>query len=554
MNEFELSDVEAQLNDLLDQKKLSARRGAAENKLKDLTSDDILLMKKMCKTDLFFLSNGPLGYSKLSVNLHGNYTNWLQSTWGSRYRFTLFPRGHYKSTVNTISDSIQMALPNVADVQAHPYNLGPNVKLLIGHEVRESAAKFLFEISAAFLYKPLMLALWPECIPQKGPQRVNKWELDLPGREYHKEATFNTIGAGGAAQGNHYNWLKLDDLIGEKARDSPTIMESTITWFDNIISLLTDEKDGFDLTGTRWSYADVYSHALKTYGIDLPKSVVNCLSKKDIELHAKGLLQCYARGVLENGLPIFPELMTPEKIRVLRKNRLIWAAQYVNNPQEAGMTEFDYPLKFYNTTVDNKIVVFTGESSFHRHIPELDVCVFCDPSMGETIDADDTGIMVTGVDSRNNIFILETVKKRLKPPQLIDELFRIYFQYRPRVIAVEEVNFSGIYKYWMEEKAVALGITLPIRSYKPGSKRSKVSRIRGLTHFFSAGQVYIHENMHAFRDEYEQYPMGTSEHLLDAMAQGPQFWQKGNSEVEVERFAKVVGETFSDTRDIDTGY
>ena len=58
----------------------------------------------------------------------------------------LLPRGHYKSTVSTIGESVQIALPNDAGAEDHPFHLGPNVKVLLAHEVRETASKFLYEI------------------------------------------------------------------------------------------------------------------------------------------------------------------------------------------------------------------------------------------------------------------------------------------------------------------------------------------------------------------------------------------------------------------------
>lgn len=546
--------LDQNVESLIDEKTISTARKQAEEKYRDLTSDQIIYLRKRCKTDLFFLAHGPLEYSKLIPRLHGHLIHWIQRNKGYQYRAELMPRGHYKSTVITEADSIQMALPNVADVQEFPYCLGPNIKILLAHEVREKASEFLYNITKAFTRKPLMLALWPECIPNKNEQRINKWELDLPGRDYDRQATFSTIGAGGAAQGAHYNWLKLDDLIGEAARDSPTVMKSIITWFNNILALLTDATDGFDLTGTRWAFYDVYSRAMEVYGLDVPNSVLNCVPDKEIEKLKNGILRLYARGAIESGEVIFPELMTPEKIKILRKDPIVWAAQFANNPTEGGITEFVWPLKFYNTNVSEEIVVFTGETSFRRAQYELDICVLCDPSMGESKDADESGIIVTGIDSKSNIFILETVKKRLRPPQLVDELFRLQNKYRPRLIAIEEVNFSAIFKYWIEERAAKAEIHLNIRPYKPGSKRSKEARIRGLAHFFSAGQVYLHEGMYDLRDEYEQFPLGKSQHLLDALAQGPEFWQDGNSSRDMEHQQKAIDDSFTDTRDILTGY
>ncbi len=546
-------DLTGEIGDLFDSGKLKKARAAAEEKGKNWSQSDIDHLRRRCKNDLFFLCTGPLEYTKLA-QFHRDLTGWLQKTRHLQHRMELLSRGHYKSTIITIGEGIQMALPNVSGITDHPYHLGPNVKVLISHEVRETAAQFLFEITAAFTRKPILMALFPECIPNKNVERINKWQLELPRTEHHKEATFSTIGSGGAAQGGHYNWLKLDDLVGEKARDSETIMKTTLTWFDNINSLLTEfEIDGWDLIGTRWAYSDVYSHAMERYGIDIENSVLNCISPREIKSYANGILGIYARGAIENGLPVFPEQFSLPKLEILRKNRLVWAAQYANNPMESGLNEFSWPLKYYNTDARENLVIFDGESSFKRALSELNIYILTDPSMGESATADETGIVVVGVDDKFNIFILATIKKRLIPPAYVDLIFELNNQYRPKVITIEEVNFSGIYKYWINQKAEELKTYPPIRSYKPGNKRSKLGRIRGLSHFFSAGQVYVHEGMHDFRDEYEQFPMGKSEHLLDALAQGPDFWTSGLSREEVESQEEMIEEIMQE-RSVITGY
>jgi predicted phage terminase large subunit-like protein len=545
---------EQEFGTLFDEKAITKARKEAEHKYRDISSIQLDSLRRKCKNDLFFLAQA-LGYTRLTPRLHGDYTSWLTKWRGYQYKLSLLPRGHYKSTCDTIVDSVQMVLPNVADVKEHPYCLGPNATILLAHEVREKASGFLFEITAAFTRNPLILTLFDECIPLKNEQRINKWELELPRDDHHKEATFSTVGVGGAAQGGHYHWLKLDDLIGEEARDSDTVMGRILDWFDNILALAVNAEDGFNLTGTRWAYSDVYSHAMQTYGISRDGSVLNCLPDQEVEKHAGGLLKVYARGVFENGVPIFPELMTESRIKILRQNRLIWAAQYANNPMESGLNEFYWPLKFYNTALNDpqKIVVFTGDSSFSRYLRDLDVCIFVDPSMAESKTADEVGVIVTGVDHRGNIFLLETVKERIDPTKFMDQLYRLNYKYRPRVVAIEEVVFSAIFRHWIQDRERLTGVYLPIRAFKPGTKKSKVARIRGLTHYFSAGQIYIHENMISFRDEYEQFPMSKSEHLLDALAQGPEFWQKGNSVYEVDQIRKLEKQII-DNRDIATGY
>ena len=542
--------------ELFDEEAVTQARKEGEAKYGHLTSDTFSLLRRKMKSDLFFLAQC-LGYTKLSTDFHGHYASWITQRRGYQYKLELLPRGHYKSTLDTIVDSVQMTLPNEAELQQHPYLLGPNARLLLAHEVKEKAAGFLFEITQAYTRNPLMVTLFPELIPQKNAQRINKWELELPRDIPNKEATFSTIGVGGAAQGGHYDWLKLDDLVGEEARDSRLVMSRIRSWFDNILALMTNPEDGFTLTGTRWAYDDVYSHAMKAYGICREGSYIKCIPEKEVKKYEGGLLKVYARGVFEDGKINFPYLMTPDRIKVLRKNKLIWAAQYANNPLESGLNEFYWPLKYYNVDINNprKIVYFGGPEgeTIVRNISDLDICVFVDPSMAETDTADHVGIVVTGVDYRGNIFLLETVKERIDPTKFMDQLYRLNMKYRPRVVAIEEVVFSGIFKHWILDRQRLTGVHLPVRSYKPGTKRSKVARIRGLTHYFSAGQVYVHEGMVDFQDEYDQFPMGNSEHLLDSLAQGPEFWTRGASRADVEKHRKIVNDILEE-RDALTGY
>jgi predicted phage terminase large subunit-like protein len=542
--------INRDLNRLMDQERLSERRRAAEEEYRDLTNDQISYLRKRAKNDLFFLASGPLEYDRLDVNLHGSVCNWLEKTRDHQHRLLLLPRDHYKSTVGTISESVQMALPNDAGVQQHPWCLGPDIKMLIAHENRESAARFLYEITAAFMKKPLMLALFPECIPSKPAQRINKWELELPRDSHHKEPTFDTIGTGGAAQGRHYNWIKLDDIIGDEARDSETVMKRAIMWFDNINSLLTRLiVDGWDLIGTHWSYGDVYTHAKRQYGIDREHSI----QIEDDPKVPHGELVTYIRGAEEYGVPIFPAEFPADKLRVIKKNRLVWAAQYANNPRDSELTEF-HPswLRFYNVS-GHDLVIFEGDSSRRVHIWDLDRVILCDPSVGETSQADESGLIVTGTDRENNIYILETVKKHLRPPEFIDMVLRLHQKWNPRLVSIEKVIFSATYKYWLQERAKDLKIYPSFYDYKPGGKRSKTARIRGLTNYFAAGQVYILDGMYDFREEYEAFPLGTSEHLLDAMAQGPEVWTAGLSERQWDDY-RAAEEAILAERDIVTGY
>ena len=544
--------TEAQWNELRADKSISTARKAAEQEYRDLTTDQLRSLRIRAKTDLYFLAKGILGYELLSPRLHGSLCRWLEKTRGEQYRLLMLPRGHYKSTVSTISESIQTALPDLVGDQPYPWSLGPDVKLLLAHETRESASRFLFEIAEAFLRKPLMLALFSDLVPNRREHRINKWELDLPcvgARD--KEPTFDTIGAGAAAQGRHYNRIKLDDLMGEAARDSDTVMKTLLLWFDNVNSLLTRPRfDGWDLVGTRWSFKDTYSHAMEIYGLHLDNSMIRCFDHNEFE---PGVLAAYARGAVEHDRPIFPEEFTMEFLNRIKKNPRVYAAQYANNPRESGLNEFEPGwLKFYNRS-DYLLYIFEGDRTRKVNVWNLDRCILLDPSMGESKESDESGFVVTGTDVDGNIYILETVKERLKPPELIDKLFELHAKWRPRVVSIEDVVFSGVFAFWFEDKCRELSIFPNVHRYKPGSKRSKRARILGMGNYFASGQVYMAEDMHQFREEYEWFGIVDSEHLLDAFAQGPEVWQFTQSLEEAIDAERLV-QNLMHQRDATTGY
>lgn len=551
-NPLSQGDLAGEWNRLLDKDNLKRRRHDAETQYRDLSQDEIAYFRKKAKNDLWFLAYGLLEYDLLSPKLHGSVCNWLRDTRDAQYRTLLLPRGHYKTTVATISETVQMALPNETGTEAHPYHLGPNAKILLAHENRESAARFLIEVGQAFLEKPAMLAFFPELIPDRREQRINKWEIELPRDKHHKEPTFDTIGAGGAAQGRHYHHIKLDDIIGKKARQSDTVMGRTIDWFDNINSLLTRPRhDGWDLIGTRWAFSDVYSHALDKYGVNFPDSVIRAMSLDELQ---PGKLRAYIRSAIEEGRPIFPEEFSMDFFEDIRESPKVWAAQYANNPREGGMLTFNpNALNYYNVVDPSRIAVMDGRSRRLIKLRNLDIVILIDPSVGESEEADESGIIVTGTDENLNIFVLETVKERLTPPQLIDKMVKMYRKWRPRVLSIEEVAFSATYKYWFMDECKRLNIQPNIHKYKRPSKKKKEAEIEGLAPYISAGQVYILQGMHDLRTEIEQFPLTDSEHLLDALSQGPEVWQEGLGRERWDEFRRAE-QKIQDRRSKVTGY
>lgn len=497
---------------------ISNARRQGERHLSTLSSDQVDSLRWRAKHDKFFLASAVLGYKDLSINLHGHLSKWLAETQDDRFRLVLLPRSHFKTTIVTIADSIQITLPACDETDHYPFDMAANVRILLGHESAFGSSRFLYEITNHFCSNPVLMALFPECIPSPRIQRMNQQELELPRTERWAEPTFDTIGVGGRSQGRHYNIIKLDDIFGDKARDSKADRDTTIQWVDNIQAFFVNlPKDHLDFVGTRYSLDDVYAHIIRVYG----KQLLRYIRRIEEPTGKDGAVA-----------PIFPERFTTESLQILRKNKTVWAAQYVNDPV-LGLSQFDRNWKRYYTFLSrNKIQIFTGTRNEIISLDDCDICIISDPAV-----TGKSGTLVTATDSKLRIFVLEAIKKEFQPQEFVNILFQLVLKYRqmggPRTVAIEEILFMALYEPWLKREMQIRGVRFHFTPVKPkkvprisgGSvDESKIDRVKGLAPYFSSGQIFFHSSQVDLIEEFDNFGATDDYHLLDAMAYGPHIW------------------------------
>ncbi len=512
--------------------KINVQKG--EEKYHHLSKAEWLGMRRRAKTDLFYLSAAILGYDRLSIGLHGHLCHWYQQHHNSQFREILLPRGHFKSTVITKADSVQTVLPDDVGDQLWPRNLGSDCRLCIAHETHESASRFLYEITGHFTSNPTLMGLFPECVPNPKKNRINKHELELPRSRSWSEPTIDTMGVGAKGQGRHYNRLMLDDLIGDKARDSPTEMQTAKDWFDNIQSFFSKfTEDQFVLIGTRWAFDDLYAHAHKVYEEQLDK-YIRSVEEKNKET-----------GEME---AIFPEEFTIPKLKIIRKNKKVFSAQYANDPKEGG-TEFQEDwLRYYYWTSKNTVATFGKDENGQpkgktvTNIWDMDRLIIIDPAMTGS-----GGYVVTGTDIKSLNYVLSAVRLELKTEDFIPFLFKEVNRWQPRAVVIEEVLFSGLYKPFLEAEMRLRGQRFFIELART-KQQAKDARVRGLANYFVTGQIIINEAQTELITEFKEFGASNDYHILDALAYGPERWRRGRPRVITEE------EKQEDSRDSETGY
>jgi hypothetical protein len=486
-----------------------------EETRKGLSDTDVKLLRRTAKTDLFYLANTVLSYKDMTEDLHGHLCRWMDTTKYFQYRLVLLPRFHFKTTVVTISDSIQIALPDDTGQLPYPYNLGPNVRIGIAHEAAEHAANFLQSITNHILGNPLLLALFPEILPGQN-QRKNKTQLELPRSAYWSEPTFEAFGVGTKSQGRHYNILKPDDIYGVEARDSQTVHKSTIRWIDALPSLTTNIRtDRIDFSGTRYGYDDGYSHIFQAYQEQDLKTYVQSVWKRD----AKGN---FLRDKDGHYIPIFPERISWKAMQLIMKDRENYETNYLNDPS-AGTSEFQESwLCYYDDLEINKYRYERDDKLVEVSLDELDRVMFIDPATTGL-----SGIVVTGSTSERQfkVLILHEEMEHYGTDDFINRIFQLAARFRVRLIVIEDVLFSVLYQNILEKEMIRRNLRYRVEGAKTRQKM-KEDRVRGLTKWFSNCQILLGKKMDNLVRQVRRFPSLKDYHTLDALAYGPEFWRR----------------------------
>lgn len=149
----------------------------------------------------------------------------------------------------------------------------------------------------------------------------------------------------------------------------------------------------------------------------------------------------------------------------------------------------------------------------------LDVVLTCDPAISEKSSACRTAIVAVGMSPGSRLFVLETWAGRQGDPfKVIDQLLEMAYRWQPRVIGIEAVAYQAALLPFMERVMHERHIWYSVLPLHPDRNEKKESRIKSLQPFFRTGQIYLQRGMLDLIEEYETFPYGRTNDLLDALA------------------------------------
>jgi predicted phage terminase large subunit-like protein len=458
------------------------------------------------RTNLFFFATAIMGYKDMTERCHKPLCEFLDYH-PSLIKLVLMPRGHFKSSVATISRVTQKALRN------------PNERILLVNETTDNAENFLSAIEQNLMGNKILRALYSEVIP-KDTRKVpwNNKEMRLIRDWQGPEETITAMGMTSAITSRHYTHITVDDPISEEAAKSDSVMADAISRISKFFSLMVKPKyNTLDLIGTRWALHDVYSHFMKKLGPQMARFVRS--------------------AILPDGSLLFPELIDQETLAAAREmyGEYMFSCLYMNNPRDVANQNFNVQdLRFWRWSTDEESVLLyglNGEIIEDVPIERLDINVSVDLAVAEKITNDRNAVVTTGVTPSGRVVVLDTWVKRCTPLDVIERLLWINKRFHPRQVGIEAVAYQKAFKYFLRDECERRGVYMNIVELKAiPSKRgtgnnSKEMRIRGLQPVAATGRLYVLPTQHELRNELADFPLGEHDDCADALAHQLVMWR-----------------------------
>lgn len=496
-------------------------------KISDLgtsTSEELRLdMQEMAKENLYFLSKVILGYTKLNERVHLPMCKFSDQTRGTYLRrMKLMPRTHFKTTIWTIAETIQDIVKN------------PNVRILIIADTGINASRFMQEIQQHFQFNEVFRWVFREIIPENFSKvRWNATEMVVKRTIVAREPTVDAIGAGGGVESRHYDIIRPDDLVTEKAIHSDTEMDNLIRFVTGLESLLISQVEGIiDFVGSRKKKGDMYEFVQKSYGKGVEEVKIGPFAT------LLGELAVFTRQAEEEGEPIFPEMITKSFLRRLRRtDPERYHAQYGNSPKGSGLNTFeDSGVRFWKWADRGRIhCIHDGKLLLDVHPRDMEIIILYDPSVAEKKSNSMQAINVVGKGSHPFRIVLESHVGHYPPDFAMDLLFTLQRKWSPSIISIEKRGFQGWVKYSLDDRSEREKLAyLPVVAWPPeGSQKAqwaKTEHIRALQPLWREGLIWMHEDQTELRDQFEFYPNVRWDDGLDSLAQGLDYWPYSEDE------------------------
>lgn len=167
--------------------------------------------------------------------------------------------------------------------------------------------------------------------------------------------------------------------------------------------------------------------------------------------------------------------------------------------------------------------------------PAIHNCVIIVDPAGEKkkgsqgMKKDNTGIVVVGIGTDGNYYLLDAYRDRLNLEERTTILFKLHHKYRPNGVFYERYGKDSDIVYIRSQQEL---LNYRFQIFELGGSTSKIDRIKNLIPIFSRGEMWLPETLYRTNHlgkpvdiieefievEYLPFPVGRFDDLIDALA------------------------------------
>jgi phage terminase large subunit-like protein len=441
-------------------------------------------MRALARKDIFFLLVHIMGRKDADRDWIFNRCREVQKE--PNDCLDIWAREHYKSTIITLTLSIQEILNN------------PEVTIGIFSFNRPVAKGFLIQIKSELENNSMLKWLFPEILWQEPKREAPRWSLDsgivVKRKSNPKESTVEAWGlVDGQPTSKHFSHRIYDDVITRESVTTPEmIMKITEAWE---LSINLGMDGGVErYVGTFYHYADTYRVMIDRKAVKLRKYPAT-------------------HDGTVNGRTV---LMSLDWLKKKRRamGPFTFSCQMLCDPQQESKVGFNKSwLRYWHSA----------------HYNNMNTYIFVDPASKKKKSNDFSVFTVVGIGADGNQYVIKWVRNRLNLTERGNVLFALHRDYRPQVVYYEEYGMQADVDY-MYERQERENYRFSIQT--TGGKMPKEDRIQKLIPKFEEGRLFIPEScpmvdyqgvtrdltQDFINDEYVPFPFGEHDDMLDCLA------------------------------------
>lgn len=442
--------------------------------------------RHLCKTNRMFLGK-ILGYD-FQEDVHPDMFDAL-ARGEAKNRLILWPRGHFKTTCVTV-DVVANVLTNP---DARILTMQGNLKLSKG---------WLSEIRSHFggkNTKSRLLELFPEFEIESGD--AFGFTVKARQRKHLKEPTCVAASPKAISTGQHYSDAYFDDLVHANNFRNVDMLDKLENEFQHYQPLI-DPGGYVTVTGTRYSFADIYQRIIKRNKGEWVISVRPCYK--------------------EDGTLLFPERVLPDGRKIGFTVELL-AKLKRDDPETFSAQYLNQILVGSRQIFPSSVLLAAVKSTLDKDYPVSAPCVFLvDLAESKKAESDNSVVTVARLDQQGRVWVTECLGDTWSPSQLATIIMQQALVHRPVRILLEKQPGTMFFAEYLRTVSREKGLNLPV-DILAGSRQkdAKYIRIAALESSLKNKRLFLCAGIHDFdklSEEFEQFPRGRHDDRPDCIA------------------------------------